>query len=106
MKFPELKPDKSCPSATTWSLRKIGIYHDWHHIGQTNTFILLFPNFTTAFLKRLEDLEYERVRQHPLQLHLLLYETYVDNWRGFLKYQEEDIVEEVLDLTPSWPTLH
>jgi hypothetical protein len=75
-----------------WSLRQTGVYHKYSGFGAVksrNLWILLHPMRKSRVTKRLEDstpveIGAADLSTYPLQLHLLVFSSYVDNWRHFL----------------------
>ncbi|KAF4629741.1 hypothetical protein G7Y89_g8405 [Cudoniella acicularis] len=85
-----------------WSLRQTGVYHQYSGFGTDNVknlWILLHPIKESIAYKRLDQATFSELRVHemefdPMRLHLLVFSSYIDNWRLYL----HDITRQFLVL--------
>lgn len=85
-----------------WSLRQTGVYHQYSGGGDDDTknlWVLLHPVRESVVCSRLEsaafsDLGVEEMKFNPMRLHLLIFSSYIDNWRLYL----HDITRQFLML--------
>ncbi|KUJ18809.1 uncharacterized protein LY89DRAFT_780813 [Mollisia scopiformis] len=85
-----------------WSVRQTGVYHKISGVGTTgltNMWMLLHPMPNSKAYRRLqestsEDDAGEAVDADPLRLHLLVFSSYIDNWRLYL----HDMTRQFLEL--------
>ncbi|KAH6682672.1 hypothetical protein B0J14DRAFT_673055 [Halenospora varia] len=85
-----------------WSLRQTGVYHQYSGRGDDDTknlWVLLHPVNESVVCSRLEsaassDLGVEEMKFNPMRLHLLIFSSYIDNWRLYL----HDITRQFLML--------
>ena len=88
-----------------WSLRQTGVYHKYSaqdELSPENLWILFHPMPKSVAYKRLQEttaaeLRGRDTRPDPLRLHLLVFSSYVDNWRLYL----HDITRKFLELVCS-----
>lgn len=91
-----------------WSLRQTGVYHKCTGVTEsslTNLWILLHPSPRTKLHKRLEMTSVSNLETDPLRLHLLIFSSYMDNWRQyfhdmtreFLAFEGDLMTSELLD---------
>jgi hypothetical protein len=90
-------------SGDPWSLRQTGVHHRYSAQNglspPENLWILFHPMLKSVAYKRLQeateaDLRGSGARADPLRLHLLVFSSYVDNWRLYL----HDMTRRFLEL--------
>jgi hypothetical protein len=88
-----------------WSLRQTGVHHKYtakDDLSPENMWILFHPVPKSAAYKRLQettaaDLRGRDTQTDPLRLHLLVFSSYVDNWRPYF----HDMTRQFLELVCS-----
>ena len=85
---------------TSWKLRQTGVYHAYTHTTQSHVIILLHPREDSVFQAELESLVGDLnscalLLARPLVVHELLFQSYVDNWRAFLRDKGGDFLRSV-----------
>lgn len=90
--------------ASRWSLRHTGIYH--HHDVSANfdLWIILHPVNGSILENKLTALADDegvsrsmrsKLYQDPFRLHLLIYSSYSDNWRWYLRFLGDQVKHKV-----------
>jgi hypothetical protein len=100
--------------ATPWSIRQTGVYHQ--HSAQFDLWILLNPVDKSVLERQLELLEetrhiaaLQKLRDDPFRLHSLVCESYVHNWRWYIRFlgkQFEGKVSQILQADRAPLTLY
>jgi len=72
-----------------WSLRQTGVYH--HHTDDHDLFILLNSTQDSAFEMRIlqllkQDTERTQLCQNLFRMHVLLFSTYMEQWRWYFRH--------------------
>ncbi|KAL9615926.1 MAG: hypothetical protein Q9160_009138 [Pyrenula sp. 1 TL-2023] len=98
-----------------WSQRQTGVYHQ--HSADVDLWILLNPTNESVVerqLKCLADLPHstaiKKIAEDPYQLHILILESYLRNWRWYLQWLDEKFEKRnnaayVFDLKQDNPTV-
>lgn len=92
------------PVANRWSLRHTGIYHHHNTAADFDLWIIVHPVSDSALERQLLALAKNRDVPHfmhskiyddPFQLHLLIYSTYLGNWRWYLQFLGNEVKRQV-----------
>lgn len=83
--------------ATSWVIRQTGVYQQYNRSTNASTWIFLHPTRDCRFQQRLNNAltspsQYEKLQQHPLLLHNILFTTYFPNWRDYLAYCQSRVL--------------
>lgn len=83
----------------SWSMRQTTVYHQRTTEG-TDLWIILHPKTESVFQRRLERLFWDvqstaNVRLNPATVHLLLFSSYIENWRWYLSQLSETFIDAV-----------
>ena len=87
------------PQGNNWSIRQTVVYHQ-HTADNTDTWIILLPKAESVFQRRLatvfSDTRSARaVQLDPTAVHLLLFSSYIENWRWYLGQLSETFLDAV-----------
>jgi hypothetical protein len=85
---------------TSWKLRQTGVYHAYTQSSESHLFILLHPREDSIFQAELEKFVGDMSRTallvaRPLAVHELLFQSYIGNWRIFLRDKGSDFLRSV-----------
>lgn len=74
----------------SWRLRQTGVYHSYSKTTNSNFWIVLHPKEKSEFQMRLLDLAQQtgsvgKLVAQPQRVHALLFSSYFDNFRSWLK---------------------
>ena len=82
-----------------WSIRQTIVYHK-HAVDGNDSWILLHPKEGSVFQKRLatalSDIgRAEEIQSDPAVVHLMLFSSYLENWRWYLAQLSETFLNSV-----------
>ena len=82
-----------------WSIRQTTVYYQRTTEG-ADFWIILHPKPESVFQRRLEKLFSDvqstaSVRLNPATVHLLLFSSYMENWRWYLSQLSETFIDAV-----------
>jgi len=81
----------------SWKLRQTAVYHSYSSAADSHLFLLLHPREDSTFLQQLEACVDAAARPsnlalRPFVVHQMLMNSYVENWRLFLRDQGTDFI--------------
>jgi hypothetical protein len=102
-KYPERRAGDT---AEPWSIRQTGVYYKHSGTASSTVFVILHPMYESSAEVRLsgslgEKGSPQRVSVQPLDQHVLLIRTYFQNWREYMLFYEDKVMEMVSHLTRS-----
>lgn len=89
---------RACPR-DPWSFRQTGVQHKYNNKTNQSTIILLHPNRESVVQGKLEALAESTDRQalaaHPLNVHLVIIDSYMAHWQDHMESLAESLHEIV-----------
>ena len=86
-------------SVRPWSLRQTGVYHHHSLNPQFDLFIFIHPKEHSLVEESLMSLSestaasqasLKAICENPFRIHMLLFSSYLDNWRWYFRYLDEE----------------
>ncbi|CAF9911789.1 MAG: hypothetical protein HETSPECPRED_000445 [Heterodermia speciosa] len=86
-------------SVRPWSLRQTGVYHHHSLNPQFDLFIFIHPKEDSLVEESLMSLSestaasqasLKAICENPFRIHMLLFSSYLDNWRWYFRYLDEE----------------